>query len=275
MNIFKYARSNKNQLIVVSFLIFVLLSYIFFFTSKLIILEPITSESDVTLINKNIDFSDSRKIKILSSTYDEGNETLELLMEFQNNNYDGINDYYFVPKIINSSIKSVQTEEVLNNKLLRVVRIYNLKSFNEVQLYVAPKITSVEKTKNDDTIKLVFNEYNTKFKSLDFEKNEKDYLLERINNVIIEIEKEELKLKEEKAKLIKNVKMVEKDIKQIKAALDVMTYLEKDFAFESIEENNNTILRYEEEIQQLDVDLSDCKKKKNDALKTKDTICSI
>ena len=76
------------------FFMIVALIYICFFTSKLWIPPELTSKENVTSLGKEITYcSEERTYKVVSATYDEGQQEFEIVMQLGNRSYDGISDY--------------------------------------------------------------------------------------------------------------------------------------------------------------------------------------
>lgn len=167
--------------------IIVLAIYIFFFTSNLWINRPLLPASQ---IGEKISYMDQRSYRLVSAVYDEDKKEMELVLDLENNSLDNINDYYYSLTMKRGNTKKVEIKEVYNNPLLTVIRLKNIPSrYREIEFLFAPKITKIEKITDDMTGIIRLNKNNVKVAKLKANKSEKDYLKERIESLILSLDK--------------------------------------------------------------------------------------
>lgn len=173
--------------------------YVFFWTSGFTMTGPITKESGVSKIGAEFDFAENRSVRLISATYSAQQEMMELVLNFHNKNYDNVNDYYYVIKLLRGNADKVTIDEVYHEELFTVLRFRGLKdSYKELTLYFAPKTVPAKDVTDEMTGVIRLNKYNVSLGAIDMKKTKTGYLADRIQAVIADCEKT---LKEQQAAL--------------------------------------------------------------------------
>ena len=219
-----------------------IIGYLFFFTSNLTIPDKITSKEDTTKLNEVNEYMDGRSCQLLSATYDRDQETMEVIVHLTNNTYDGIDSYYIAEKLNNGSTKNLVTREVLDDPLMTVIRISNLKPhYREMQLMIAPKLTSIDKVKDSQTAFITLNKYNVTQESINLNKTKQDYLAERLQNVLESYQKEFNNLTRKDNDLEQQIENAKKQNEDLEKNKLYMSSKEIDNANNQIADNEQTI----------------------------------
>lgn len=233
------SRKSINTTIIV--FICIILIYIFFFTSKWLLPANITSESSTPQIGKEIQFGNDREYNLISVAYSKEDQEMEIVMSLTNNSYDNVNEYYTAVNVLGGSSKKVEIKEIMNQSLLTVFRIENLKSFDEITFMLAPKIADINEVKDEDTAFIALNKYNITEVSHIKDKSKEEYMTDRLEMMIADfkskIETEENKLDE----LNNKVKSLEKENEDYSKNEKFLTSEEQTEARIKIETNKQNI----------------------------------
>lgn len=221
------------------FFTIVVLIYICFFTSNLWIPQELTDREDVTVAGKEISYCMAeRTCKVISATYDKEKEEFEILMQLGNRSYDGINDYYYAFDLTGAGKKHTVIKEVLNDSLVTVVRVYNIKIFREMTFYVAPKLSEdIGDITDEETAFLIFNKYNLSYGSIDNNKSATGYLRDRLEGLYTEYLKKEERYQAKIEKLQAELEAVKADSIELSESMEYMTYEEQIYAEKHISDN--------------------------------------
>lgn len=235
-------QSDSNARTTRVFLLVLIIGYLFFFTSNMTIPDKITSKEETTKINEVNEYMDGRTCQLLSATYDREQETMEVIVHLTNNTYDGVDSYYIAEKLNNGSTKNLVTKEVLDDPLMTVIRISNLKPhYREMQLMLAPKLTSINKVKDSQTAFITLNKYNVTQGTIDLNKTKQDYLAERLQNVLDSYQKEFNNLTRKDNDLEQQIENATKQNEDLEKNKLYMSSKEIDNANSQIADNEQTI----------------------------------
>lgn len=235
-------QSDSNARTTRIFLLVLIIGYLFFFTSNMTIPDKITSKEETTKINEVNEYMDGRSCQLLSATYDREQETMEVIVHLTNNTYDGVDSYYIAEKLNNGSTKNLVTREVLDDPLMTVIRISNLKPhYREMQLMIAPKLTSIDKVKDSQTAFITLNKYNVTQGSIDLNKTKQDYLAERLQTVLDSYQKEFNDLTRKDNDLEQQIENAKKQNEDLEKNKLYMSSKEIDNANSQIADNEQTI----------------------------------
>lgn len=228
------------------FFTIVALVYICFFTSRLWMPAELTSKENVTRPGKEITYcSEERTYKVVSATYDEEKKEFEIVMQLKNRSFDGINDYYYAFDLSGASKRHTVIKEILNDSLVTVVRIYNIKDFREMTLYIAPKLSEdISDITDEQTAFLTFNKFNITYGEIDDNKTAEEYLKDRIKGIYEDYLKDEERQKAKIDELSAELDAAEKERMEISESMEFMTYEEQIYAqkqLESLDERNAEI----------------------------------
>lgn len=235
-------QSDSNARTTRVFLLVLIIGYLFFFTSNMTIPDKITSKEETTKINEVNEYMDGRSCQLLSATYDREQETMEVIVHLTNNTYDGVDSYYIAEKLNNGSTKNLVTREVLDDPLMTVIRISNLKPhYREMQLMIAPKLTSIDKVKDSQTAFITLNKYNVTQGSINLNKTKQDYLAERLQTVLDSYQKEFNDLTRKDNDLEQQIENATKQNEDLEKNKLYMSSKEIDNANSQIADNEQTI----------------------------------
>ncbi len=164
--------------------------YAFFFLSNIIMPTPITEADGVTKIGEETDFAEKRTYVLLSCQYSEKQELMEIVIQFTNNNYDRINEYYYALMLSNAKTSKVELEEKYNEDLFTVLHIKNLpKGYGDMELLFAPKTTTEDAVTDDITGTAILNRHNVESVGyIDPGKTKSAYLKDRLDGMIASLE---------------------------------------------------------------------------------------
>ncbi len=228
----------------------VVMIYAFFFTSKLIIPAPLTGPGEVTRIGQEAEYAENRTCSLISADYAQEQELMEIVLTFTNENYDGIDDYYYALECTGASTKKLTIKEVYHEDLFTVLRIQNLpKGYHELTLLYAPKLVAMEEVTDDMTGKVILNKHNVEETAkIDTGKNRADYYKERLSAMEDALEE---KLARQQAKLSEleiRKKALEDEIMEIEENRLYMTADEIQMQQERAISNTEEIAGTDEEI---------------------------
>ena len=233
------------------FFTIVALIYICFFTSKLWIPPEITSKENVTSVGKEIQYcSEERTYKVVSATYDEEQQEFEIVMQLGNRSYDGISDYYYAFDLMGATKRHTVIKEILNDSLVTVVRIYNIKDFREMSFYIAPKLSDdISDITDEQTAFLTFNKYNITYGSIDDNKTADEYLKDRVQAIYEDYLKDEEKEKAKIDKLTAEADAVKEDSIKISESMEYMTIEEQIYAEQQLDSNDGKVAELQKQIE--------------------------
>lgn len=265
-----YQENQKSKrYIVIAIVIFVI--YVFFFTSKLIIPDPITDKNLVTKFGKETDFAENRTYTLISAQYSEEQKMMEVVLSLNNKNYDKIDDYFYAITSTGANTKKITINEIYNEELFTVIRLENVpKKYGEINLMFAPKTTSLEDVTDEQTGSIIINKYNiSNVDNIDLNKTKSGYLKERLDGMITSLEnrldKQQNRLDELKTKaaaLQEDIDSFESDKKymtndEINNKQEIVLQNQTD-----IKEINAEISKQESKIKATKVKIKDAKTKK-------------
>lgn len=237
--------------------------YLFFFTSRLILSEPISSAVETTEIGKNVQYGEQRAFRLLEAVYSPADECMEIVLELSNGAYDNVNEYYYAAEIINGNSSDLDIQEVYNEDLLTVLRVFNVpERYKELALYLAPRTVAQRDVTDEMTGTVILNERNVISGKIEFNKTESAYLEERLSVIIKAQEKELKQAEKEKSKIKTQISVVENaraELEKNRAYMTDSEIAEKEEAIvydeqekaileEDLEQINNNIEKLQQEI---------------------------
>jgi hypothetical protein len=252
-----FYRNNKAKFIRITFLVIVLAGYAFFFLSDKILPIVLTDAASVTKAGAASEYTSGRSCTLISAVYSEDQRLAEVVMRFQNNVHDGIDDYYYAVKLIGADVSGVAVTEVLNDNLLTVVRVENLGRFDEMTLLYAPRTAELKDVKNEQTGRIVLNKYNLTYAEIDVNKTANDYLISWLAGVAAGIEVELADEKTAREDLFTRLSALEKENAGIEKNKGYMTSAELADAVKKAESNLNLIAAAKVEIEKSDARIAD------------------
>ena len=234
--------ANQNARTTRIFLIILIVGYVFFFTSNMTIPSKISSKEETTKVNAVTEYMSGRTCQLLSATYDRDQETMEVVLHLTNKTYDGVDTYYIAESLNNGSTANLVTKQVLDDPLMTVIRISNLKpSYREMKLMLAPKINSLDKVKDSETAFVTLNKYNVKQGAIDLTKSKNDYLAERLNYVLDSYIARRNELSKKENTMLKQINAAQKQNEELEENKLYMSSREIDDANKQIAENTQSI----------------------------------
>lgn len=271
--LYKYTKHKK---LIIGSILFLLILLVFFLLSNIILPAKLAKKSEVTHIGSNYEFDYLRSFTVYEIAYSKSQQMLEVVMEFENENYDGIDDYFYAFSAIGSSTKNTKIDEIFHDSLITVIRITGVKPFDEAELLFAPKYGKLSEATDSQTGIITINKYNANYVDhIDTTKTKVQYLIDRIEIIIKKLEK---KLNAENEKL-QNLK------KQITGLENENIELENNKSFltndeissvdakiiknkEMINKTNDAIRQKERQLEELGKQLNEDKLKKEELLKS-------
>lgn len=248
----------------------ILLIYIFFFTSKLTVPQPITKADNVTIPGTEEEFAQNRSVTLLSAEYSKDQEMLEMVLNLKNENYDNVNDYYYALTAVNENSADIEIKEVIKEDLLAVIRLQGVKkNYREIEFMIAPKLGPINEISDDMTASIILNKYNvTTVSKIDTAKTKTEYLQERLIGMTQQLEskldKQEYKLEQletKKAALQKEIEDSEKEEKYMTAAEAKSTALRNAENQELILDTEDLIQKQKEKITKTKAEIEDAQSK--------------
>lgn len=253
----------------------VLLVYVFFFTSKITIPQPITNETNVTILGKEEEFANNRSVTLVSAEYSREQELIELVLSLKNDNYDNVNNYYYALTAVNERSSKIKIKEVFNEELFTVIRLYNVKkNFREIEFLLAPKIGEISDVTDDMTANIILNKYNvTSVNKIKTDKTKMDYLQDRLIGIVSQLEEKLHRQEENLEKLQIQKSSLEEEIINSEKEQKYMTEKEIQEAADRNQSNQDlidetimTIEKQKKKIEKTQAEIKDAKEKA-DALK--------
>lgn len=253
----------------------VLLVYVFFFTSKITIPQPITNETNVTILGKEEEFANNRSVTLVSAEYSREQELIELVLSLKNDNYDNVNNYYYALTAVNERSSKIKIKEVFNEELFTVIRLYNVKkNYREIEFLLAPKIGEISDVTDDMTANIILNKYNvTSVNKIKTDKTKMDYLQDRLIGIVSQLEEKLHRQEENLEKLQIQKSSLEEEIINSEKEQKYMTEKEIQEAADRNQSNQDlidetimTIEKQKKKIEKTQAEIKDAKEKA-DALK--------
>lgn len=227
----------------------VLTVYLLFFVSNFVIPHPVSSA--YTVMGETYSYAADRSVTVYEAIYDKDAQLFEVTMELSNNSYDNVNDYYFflVPEG-RYTYTNVTVETVMHDSMVTVLRVPNLRRFDEASLVFAPKLSEDLNEIPDDAVgTLVFNRNNISYDTIDQERSRSEYITFRLQ-ANVEVKQEEVKAAETKLSELENKRAaLEKEIQDLQENMDLYTSSEQESILNKIEGNGEVILEVDEEIE--------------------------
>lgn len=249
----------------------VLCIYTFLFASSFVLPSELSSASEVTEMGSEIEFAENRAVTLVSATYDESKELMELVMNFKNNNYDNIDDYYYAVELAGTSSRGVITNEIYNDNLITVIRVEHLpKNYDEMTFLFAPKAGELTTVTDEMTGEIILNKYNVTIGSVDLNKSKTDYLIDRMDSIIKNYEKR-LERKNKQLKEVENrISALEGEIADLEKNEMYMTEEEIARKQQTILNNQDEIVeaqeelnKYKAQISQIEEDIREAEARRN------------
>lgn len=247
----------------------VILIFIAFFTSNLYLPASMTTKENVTKINEANSFADDRSFTLLKSRYSKKQKLLEVMIEFKNDSFDGVDKYYYSLDLKGTSQKGIKVKPVVEENVVSVILVSGVKKFDEAELYFAPKKGNIENVKDQDTGEIVLNKYNLEYGTIDTTKTKNDYMIEKFDLSISALQKKLEKKNDNVHSLESKAGGLNDEIDEYNKNEIYMTESEKEDAAQKISENETSIMELAEqiknekqEIKKLQNEISDAKDKR-------------
>lgn len=266
-------RNNRNKTMRVATIIIIILIYIFFFTSQLTIPNKITDKSETTKIGQNIEYGENRSYTLISAVYSEDQSMIEIVMQLQNSNFDGIDSYYYAHALTGSDEAGTYTKEVINDQIITVVRINSVKEFDEILFQFAPKTSDdIEKIKDESVGEIVLNKHNLTYRKIDTKKTKYDYLKERLDTVIADYEKKLISTNNKISELETQVLSLTNENEQLEKSKSFITSQEYEDALIKISDNEQKIIEAQEDVENYKKKAADIDMQIKEAMTIRDTL---
>ena len=271
----KLYRYEKHRKLIFGSIGAVLIILLFCFLSNLIFPAKLVSKSDVTKIGTSYEFDSLRSFTVYEISYSKAQEILEVVLEFSNNNFDGVDDYYYALSLTGANSKNIEIDEVMHDTLLTVIRIRGVIPFDEAQLLFAPKYGAMEDATDAQTGICTINKYNLQIVDSLAVKNKADYLICRIDVIIAKLEKK-LKREIDNLQTLNNqIKNLEKENLELEDSKSYLTTDELSSVDDKILKNKETINRTKDTIRQKEQKLESLQDKLNEAKAKKEEISQL
>ena len=99
----KAKRSRKPYYLIGS----ILLVYLFFFCSNLIFPQGEVHKAGATKPGEAVPFAENRTVTLIQATYSPDQELMEIVLQYTNENYDNVNDYYYTMTLAGADTKGL------------------------------------------------------------------------------------------------------------------------------------------------------------------------
>lgn len=273
VKLYKY---DKHKKLIEGSIIVVIILLIFFFISKLILPAKLISAEDVTKIGTSYEFDYLRTFTVYDMSYSPSEQTLEIVMEFSNENYDGIDDYYYALSLTGASSKGTEIRELLHDTMITVIQISGVKPFDECQLLFAPQYGSLSEATDAQTGAITINKYNLKIvDKLDSSKSKESYLIDRMEIIIDGLKKQLDAEKDNLHNLQNQMQNLEKENIELEENKVFLTSDELSAVDDKITKNKETINKTNESIRQNEQKVEDLKKKLSEAISKKEELLKL
>ncbi len=200
-----YRESKAAKRKTVAFISLIIFVYIFFFTSKITIMSPL---SEATAIGVPLTYTADRGVTVYAATYDSDAETLEIVLNFANSSGDNVNNYYFfLTAEGRGKYDNISVEVIYEDVMITVLRA-SIKHFREAKLVFAPKIADISQIPESLVGTIVFNRDNLSYEKLK-ERTRGEYLAYRYEVLISQVKSE--------------IENAEEDIKGFEEKIEALT----------------------------------------------------
>jgi hypothetical protein len=243
-----YFKNHRARLTIILFFVVFVGGYSFFFSSKLLYAAPITPKEEVTVPGRIVEYQPGRSYALISSEYSEKERRMELLLEISNSASDGVNEYYLSADLIGGNVRGLDIKEIYSTPIITVIRIGNLKPFEEMYFLFAPKTKKIEEVSEAETAVLTLNKYNIKYVDTIKDKTENEYQIDRLSSVILKYESQKTALEKRAESLAENKANLLAENAALASELSLLLPEERLRAEQKITSNNEAIAGFEEEI---------------------------
>lgn len=263
-----YKGSGKTKAPLIAIAVIVLI-YAFFFTSKFFINQPVTDAEDVTALGAETEFAENRTFTLCKAIYSPEQEMMEIVIQFNNKNYDNVNDYYYTLTCTGAKSKKMTIKEIYAEELFNVIRIENVpKKYSEIEFLFAPKVVEMSDVTDEITGSIILNENNVKFAKVKTDKTKESYYKDRLSGVKKVAESNLKKEKKHMAQLKENEKALQSEADDLEKNKKYMTndeIKEKEAAIKANEEslinNKNEQRKAADLIQEYEKELAEAEKR--------------
>jgi hypothetical protein len=243
-----YLKNHTAGLTIILFLLVFIGGYTFFFSSKVFVPPSLTSKENVTIPGQTTEYQEGRTYSLISSEYSEEDRCMELLLEVSNQTSDGVNEYYYSADLIGGKVQGIEIKEIYSTPIITVIRIENLKKFDEMLFLLAPKTKEMDKISSSETAVLTLNKYNIKPVETIKDKTEYEYQIDRLNVLIVKYENGKNVLKKRVDDLTKNKVALLEENEKLGEELSLLLPEERQSAEQKIEINIEAVTKIEDEI---------------------------
>ena len=261
----KAKRSRKPYYLIGS----ILLVYLFFFCSNLIFPQGEVHKAGATKPGEAVPFAENRTVTLIQATYSPDQELMEIVLQYTNENYDNVNDYYYTMTLAGADTKGLTVNPRFEEPLITVLLIPNLpEDYRELTLLFAPKTVSMDQITDDITGTVVLNEYNVTEGTIDRSKTKSAYLKERLEVILVSYEKTLQRQEKQKAKLENRIEALLSEQDAFQENKRYMTEEEVEQGEALLLENETELMEVREELKQQEARIKETKKLIEDAKET-------
>lgn len=163
----------------------ILLVYLFFFCSNLFIPQGEIHKETTTRMGEEVPFAENRTVTLIQATYSPKQQLMEIVLQYTNENYDNVDDYYYTLTLAGADTKGLTVKPRFEESLITVLLIEDLpKDYKELTLLFAPKTVAMDQITDEITGSVVLNAYNVTEGTVDTTKTKSAYLKERLEVVL-------------------------------------------------------------------------------------------
>lgn len=261
----KAKRSRKPYYLIGS----ILLVYLFFFCSNLIFPQGEVHKAGATKPGEAVPFAENRTVTLIQATYSPDQELMEIVLQYTNENYDNVNDYYYTMTLAGADTKGLTVNPRFEEPLITVLLIPNLpEDYRELTLLFAPKTVSMDQITDDITGTVVLNEYNVIEGTVDRSKTKSAYLKERLEVILASYEKTLQRQEKQKAKLENRIEALLSEQDAFQENKRYMTEEEVEQGEDLLLKNETELMEVREELKQQEARIKETKKLIEDAKET-------
>lgn len=181
----KLRNKNRNRGLMLSFMLIILL-YVFFFMSPVIFRTP--SESEYSPIGSKETLGEGREISVESWKYSKKQSLMEVLIDIENNAYDG-KDFYDYTAYVNFQEASKGKEQLAVEIKLQQINYVVLWIHEVPEDFNSCAVTVYMKDKSDDSASLYTNSKKVETVNKLSNKSEAEYQIEKIERNIAKLNK--------------------------------------------------------------------------------------
>ncbi len=272
----KLYKYDKHKKLISGIIVAMLIILIFFFLSNLLLPAKLVDKGEVTKIGTEYEFDYLRTFTVYEMSYSRSQQMLEVVMEFANENYDGIDDYYYALSLSGANSKGVRIDESIHDSLITVIRISGVRSFDEAQLLFAPKYGRMEDATDAQTGIITMNKYNLKMvNEINTAKTKVAYLIDRIEIIIENLEKRLIRENNKLEDLQRQIESLKKENIELEDNKSFLTKDELDAVDAKITKNKETINKTNEAKRQKEQQIDYLQKKLNEANSKKEELLAL